>query len=468
MSNMPASKTGGFQRHFPTRDERGSVAIITCLCIVVIMGMVGAAVDYSRLTTVRRELQAFADLSLVAAVTQVKNTTDMAAYQQVADTYFATNWATKQRQGTAAIALSSGGDNELTGVATTTLPMTFMKILGFPSVDLAASASLVYGQNSAEVALVLDTTGSMSGQPMTDLQAASKVLLDTAYAAPGADTKVKFSVVPFAQYVNVGTQNRNAIWMSVPNNSTTSSNVCTWNSPIISQSNCQTKTGIWYNDGVPVSYQYQQCDNVYGAPVQTCGPQTTTSTWNGCAGSRAYPQDNSAAVTSSQPVPGVMDVGCGSEVLRLTTNRSQIDQTISSLVATGETYIPSGLIWGWRTLSPDAPYSDATAYSGAAVARKVLILMTDGANTRSPNYPDHEGYDVTTANTLMAETCTAIKAQKINVFTVAFNVNDQAAKDRLSACASSPAQFYDAPTADALKTAFGKVGQTLSAIYLKK
>jgi Flp pilus assembly protein TadG len=468
MPAVRASKISAMIRALPFRDKRGSVAIMTALCLLGIVGMVGAAVDYSRLVTTRTALQAFADQALVAAASSARSAGSEEDLQTAADKYMNANWGGTKRGGTATIVVTKEPNNELSGTAKTTLQMTFMKVLGFNAVDVISKASLVYGQNSAEVALVLDTTGSMSGQPLSDLQAASKALLDTVYAAPGADEKVKVAVVPFGQYVNVGMQNRNKPWMSVPANSTQTSNVCAWNSPIISQKNCKTKTGIWYNDGVPTSYEYQECDNVYGAPVQTCGPQTTTVTWNGCAGSRNYPLNIQAAVSSGQPVPGVMNVWCGSEVLRLTTSRPQIDDSIASLTATGETFIQSGLIWGWRTLSPDAPYSDATSPTDPKAARKVLVLMTDGANTRSPNYPDHEGFDPTLADKLMGETCTAIKAQKINIFTVAFNVTDANAKKRLSDCATSSSQFFDAPTAASLKTAFSTIGQSLSALYLKK
>ncbi len=450
--------------HFVTQfgsNRRGSVAIIFAISVFAVLGIVGLAVDYVRLVSTRQELQSLADGALVAAAMSAKTGTDI---QDAATAHFNTNWASKTRQSTASITVADMGNNELSGVASTLLPMTFMRVMGFKTVAVGVKASIVYGQGSAELALVLDTTGSMSGGPLQDLQSASTTLLDTIYAAPGADQKVKVSVVPFAQYVNVGQSNRHASWMSVPNDTSTTANVCYANAPLISQTNCSTQTATGYNDGVPFTYQYQQCTNTYGTPVTTCGPQTVTSTWNGCAGSRTYPLDDSAAVTSGQPVPGVMDVWCGAEVLRLTNDRSAVDNAIAGLSAGGETFIPAGLLWGWRTLSPEAPYADATS---STAARKVMVLMTDGANTRSPNYPDHEGYDATQANTLMAETCTAIKAAKITVYTVAFNVTDQAAKDRLTACASSAAQFFDAPSASDLKTAFGKIGQAMAAIYLK-
>jgi Mg-chelatase subunit ChlD len=446
-------------------DTRGSVSIIAALSLICLMGMAGLAIDYGRMASTRQELQTLADAALIAAATSARSSQDP---QTAADASLAANWAVKRRESTASIVISALPNNELEGVASTQLPMTFSRVLGWTKVDISVKASVVYGQSSVEMALVLDTTGSMTGQPLSDLQAATKTLLDNAYAPPGATDKVKVAVVPFAQYVNVGVSNRNKPWMSVPANSSTTSNVCSTTSPIIGTSNCTTKTATGYNDGVPYTYTYQDCTYTYGSPVTTCGPQTSATTWNGCAGSRTHPLDLDAKVASGQPVPGMMNTWCGTEVLRLTKDRSTIDSTISSFTAGGETYIPAGLLWGWRAISPDAPFADGTAYTGAGAAKKAMVLMTDGANTKSPNYPDHEGSDANKANQLMAETCAAIKAQKITLFTVAFNVTDQAAKDRLSACASSPSQFFDAPSASQLTASFQKIGQTLAALYLKK
>jgi Mg-chelatase subunit ChlD len=460
------SVTGASFRSLIAADTRGSVSIITAFSIIGLMGMVGLAIDYNRMTSTRQDLQSLADTALVAAATSARVNQDP---QTAATNSLAANWATKRREGSAAIEISDAGNNELQGVASTKLPMTFSRVLGWKTVDISVKAAVVYGQSFVELALVLDTTGSMAGQPMSDLQASTKVLLDNAYAPPGATDKVKVAVVPFAQYVNIGIGNRSKSWMSVPNDgSVTNPNVCTTTSPVIGTKNCVTKTATAYNDGVPYTYTYQDCEYTYGPPVTTCGPQTTTTAWNGCAGSRSYPLENNAKVSSGQPVPGVMNVWCGAEMQRLTKDRSSIDDKIASLSAGGDTYIPAGLIWGWRAISPDAPFADGTAYVGAGAAKKAIVLMTDGANTRSPFYPDHEDWDAAKSNQLMEETCTAIKAQKITVYTVAFNVTDQAAKDRLSACASSASHFFDAPSASQLSTAFQKIGQTLAALYLKK
>ena len=54
--------------------------------------------------------------------------------------------------------------------------------------------------------------------------------------------------------------------------------------------------------------------------------------------------------------------------------------------------------------------------------------MTDGANTRSPTYPGHDGGDAALANALTSETCTNMKAKpNVTIYTIAFEVTDPTA-----------------------------------------
>ncbi len=51
--------------------------------------------------------------------------------------------------------------------------------------------------------------------------------------------------------------------------------------------------------------------------------------------------------------------------------------------ADGGTNILEGVMWGWRTLSPNAPFADGRNYnweSGRIKNRKFIVVMTDGDN----------------------------------------------------------------------------------------
>ena len=62
-------------------------------------------------------------------------------------------------------------------------------------------------------------------------------------------------LVPFAQYVNVGMANRNASWMAVPPDTTTTTIYQCWDTyPNAVKSNCRMVTYTGYDDGVPYTY----------------------------------------------------------------------------------------------------------------------------------------------------------------------------------------------------------------------
>ena len=73
---------------------------------------------------------------------------------------------------------------------------------------------------------------------------------------------------------------------------------------------------------------------------------------------------------------------------QLTANRGQLTSAVATLQASGETYIPAGLAWGFNALSKATPLTEAGKYdrSGPNIKpRKVLVLMTDGQNTKLMN-----------------------------------------------------------------------------------
>ncbi|HYF56105.1 MAG TPA: hypothetical protein VEA41_17765, partial [Salinarimonas sp.] len=112
---------------------------------------------------------------------------------------------------------------------------------------------------------------------------------------------------------------------------------------------------------------------------------------------------------------------------------------INALTTEGETYIPAGLIWGWRALSTQAPIAARDSQAGAQVSR-YMVLVTDGQNTRSVNTSNsslHDGSNPTEANTVMRTTCQNMAADKVSgikLYTIAFEVTDPTVKQLLEEC----------------------------------
>jgi len=66
-------------------------------------------------------------------------------------------------------------------------------------------------------------------------------------------------------------------------------------------------------------------------------------------------------------------------ILPLTDNPTTVINTINGMQAEGGTNIHMGTIWGFRALSPTAPFTEGGPYDQAT--SKVMIIMTDGENT---------------------------------------------------------------------------------------
>jgi len=113
----------------------------------------------------------------------------------------------------------------------------------------------------------------------------------------------------------------------------------------------------------------------------------TLNTWSGGATILTYDSQQKAAIISES---GGMTYGpnaaCPDPVQRLTTSASTISSKISNLTFwyNGGTVISEGLMWAWRALSPNAPYSDGVAYQ-TANNKKVIVLMTDGVSGLADN-----------------------------------------------------------------------------------
>ncbi len=449
-------------------DARGSVAIIFGLSVLPLCLALGSAIDYGRAFAVRSTLQNSLDAALLAAGRE--NLGDDAAATAHVRRYFDANWEADYGAHDVNIRVKSSRPGHVRGQVDVDVPTTVMRVIGMPSINVGVEGEAEAGTQDVEISLVLDNTHSMLGSKLAALKQSARVLVDAVFAPPGADEHVKVALVPFANYVNVGMANRNASWMSVPNDSSTTTEWCREERPVVSRANCRMETRTGSNDGVPYSYETEVCDITYGDPVTTCTPSTDTQTWWGCAGSRTYPLDVRDD-TYSTPVPGIMNASCPGEITPLTNVKSTVLDRIDAMAASGDTYIPSGLFWGWTTLSSQEPFAEAVPYGtrrGGRSVRKALVLMTDGHNTRSPNYPNHWGSDTTQANTLTAELCTNAKAEGVEIFTVAFEVTDTVIKDILRACATAPSNFFDADDAAELEMAFGAIARDMTALHLAK
>ena len=425
-------------------DRSGNFATFTAILMTGLCGFAGLVIDLSTALTRRAEIQEAADAA-VLSVAQMGLTSQTALRYQV-EKAFAANDHERFGSHTRITDVTLTPEKRVRVTLATHIPLAMGSLLvpdGF-EVDLTSEAEkgVLY---PLDVALVLDTTLSMRGQKLADLQAATRSLLSIFQTRAGGTAR--FAIVPFGQYVNVGTGNRNRPWISVPGDSSTSRNVCTTTSPIISQT-CHSVPATVYVDGTPTSSTTSVCSNiVYGPAVTSCAVQTTTRTWNGCVGSRDAPLDQSDAAPAS-PYAGIQNFTCASPLTPLTSDFTALNRAVSALSVTGDTYIPAGLVWGLNTLSPAEPFAEAS--SDPRDTKRYMVLMTDGDNSLRALYPAHGGAingnaanDTLTrnsANAKMLAVCDAAKASGITVFTVSVGSVLPSSLEALSSCASDPSK----------------------------
>ena len=93
--------------------------------------------------------------------------------------------------------------------------------------------------------------------------------------------------------------------------------------------------------------------------------------------------------------------------------------------------------------------------------------MSDGANTRSPTSDgQHAGQDRKRADRITREVCEEVKSQGIEVYTIAFELEDEGTKTLLLNCATRPRYFFDANNTEALGDAYKTISANFSNVAL--
>ena len=462
------------------RARNGNVAMMFGLLLIPLLIGAGVGLDMVRAAQVRAKLTEAADSGLLAAARAMMTdgTLSTTEAQALARRYFDANGEFDSRIVIDTFNFEENTIEELyrltvTGrIETTILGITGQKYM---PVNILSEAKIA-PPRILEAVLVLDNTYSMSGSKMSTLIDAAEDLVDTIMA--DTDNQVKVGLVPFSQYVNVGLSRRSEPWLDVEDDYTEtvhdpdycyntypdSTRTCT------SESNTCTRT----KDGVTETYSCttSTCTGDLGDPVPVCEPRdlTYSYTWRGCVGSRPDPYDIEDRDYDIELVPGLLNKYCAQEITPLTTDKAAIIADVRSMAVQGSyTYIPAGFVWGYRMISSIEPLSEAITYAEREDQNgiKAIILMTDGANTRSAaSDGDHDGNDIDLANRTLEDQCKEAKEQGIMVYTIAFEVLDSTIRDLLEDCASSTGNYYNATNSTSLVDAFDAIGNSLTELAL--
>ena len=558
-------------------ETRGSVAVMTVILSVPLFIAVGVAIDTAEIYRARENLQQAADAAVLGAAQAVMTgATEDAARAEARALFDAQIANLDASKATLTIDPTKTACNagELVATAHLEHALFFPLVTGLAVAGASDGSGITVtsaancGNDTVEIALVLDNSGSMAGSKIQSLRdAASKLVQDmfTAGAASSRPDPVSFSVVPFASMVNVGSANAGALWMDRFGDAPEHHENLDW-----AHAGARRDGNRWYSGDTALTrflvYQHlgvawRGCVekrrhplHLSDAPADAARDRFVPSfapdepdNWTGereraerdgkdgdeisewsyrnsyLRDDHAYPHHvqsrnhhhpdltgapfgqiyrqfwvskyfYDATVYSSRPGPN--DFCEAQPLLPLSTVESDILASIESMSAAGATDVQAGVSWGWKTLSPGAPFEEGRDY-GEARNTKVMIVMTDGANTYYPNYRptrshygafgqawtgrifagtgggSHSQAGYTAAmDAHLSATCANARAAGLVIYTIAFDVPaDSPVHAVMRDCASTGEGgklAFDAADETALASTFERIGRSIQRLKLTR
>ena len=444
--------------------QSGSIATLFAMLLIPIIGITGLTVDVGRAYLVRNKLAFALDAAALAVGASTGSESEL---NQKLDDYMQANFKGEKLVIDTDVDMSLT-DNKVLVMANAKMSAGFLRIIGKDVITVSATTEVTRETTGLEVALVLDNTGSMNtNNNIGALRDASHDLVDILFGDETAPEYLRVAIVPYSASVNVGSIAPDIV--SDPATAPYSaSDPAKWKGCVIERSypNDIKDTSL-ASGGMWKTYRWATAvDNNWSTSI-----------------------NNNVAACNNMTGP---NLGCPTPIVLLTNNRSVLDSTISGLKAwcRGGTIGNFGLAWGWRVLSPEAPFTEGLPYDEPGW-RKVVVMMTDGDNqmyrhavTGSTFKSDYSGYKRLDDNVLgttsqstakktidkrVGEVCQSIKDAGITVFTITFTSGiDNATRNIYKKCASAPEYYFDAPSQQDLKDAFRAVGNKLSNLRVSR
>lgn len=410
-------------------DERGTIAIIFSLCIFVLFSIIGLALDIGRLYHISGKIASASDAAVLAAAKSLRlaNLSD-ADVKKVAEQYFTSDMAGAGSDYATIDSISVNIDRAKGSVGidvAASVSTTFARVAGVTAFNLPKSSVAIFDSKDLEVSLQLDMTGSMSGQKIVDLKAATKNLLDVLMPDSPTGQKVRVGFAPFSAGVNVGP------YLKAVDGNRSAPNTCTY----------ERRTAANEKTDAP--------------PLGTSDSFKIRTDLTG----------NVQACPNAQLVP-------------LTEDKGYLKGTVNTFNANASTAGQLGASWAWYLLSPNWstvwPASSTPAAYNDGRTIKTVILMTDGVyNTIGGVQSLDDSVQAVQASNLSVDICSNMKGKGIVVYTVGFDVNHAGSQkqrviDTLTACASDPTKFFRAEDGAALDAAFRQIAQDIVSLRLSK
>ena len=534
-------------------DRRGSVAILFGLTAIVIFMAAGFAIDMVRAVQTKAKVQAAVDSAALSANYQASGKSDA---EIIASTKKYLESVVDLPAGYDMTSNISLVDGKVIVHANVNMPTYFAKFANINHLDIGIESETVVGKTSFDVVMVLDNSGSMGGSKIRTLRSVAKDLSETLFSINEKSEKkdrVKIGIVPFTSFVNVGTQHENAAWMDregrspihwtnfetrgdgTPDPEEFDSSALYNGRPSRFSLYKQLRYTDWMGCVEARPMPYDVTDDVPSKSnpatlfVPEFAPDEPDYTWSRRYG-RSWDSyynnwlNDDGGVCSEEADEAYRDAGmplheyaqkrlckyreqksisgwnsgpnywCKTRpIVDLTNDKNMILAEIDDMEADGHTNIHQGVVWGWRVLSPQAPFTNGRempAENSDEDLKRVLIVMTDGANTyqgqnsfnrtrinaygygaeeRLGNNIDSSGEIQNKMDERTALACENAKRDgEIDIYTISFQIRDQATINMMRNCATRSSMAYKADSNSALLEAFERIAEEITKLRLNR
>jgi Flp pilus assembly protein TadG len=516
--------------HRFAKADQGNVVTVFGLALMPMLVAGGVAVDFSRISGARSSLQAALDAGVIAAATE-SNGRSAPELETTVTHYVHSNKGTHPYK-SLALTVSAANDWTVTARASACIDLIFAGVLGHDQACFNADAEAQRGKNHLEVVLVLDNTGSMdtASDRIGNLRTAAKLLVDTLEKAVSGTRTVKIALVPFVTAVNVNGEGFDAAWIDnagvnplhgvnfeAASGGGRVNHFTLFNKLGLTWKGCvEARPAPYALDDTPpgaanpstlfVPY-FSPDDPGAAAAGGNNGSNYNNSYLNDIVGGTDTAKQRSllkydvtlpivpAIVETAPSLGGGTNIttgpnrACPTPILPLTTDFNKLRTNISAMRhwnGSG-TNVSEGLMWGWRVLSPEPPYTGGKTFLDPTV-QKVVVLLTDGENvvygaSQKEHKSDYGSYGYLASGRFNAldqntaarnvdgwvqSTCTNLKNNRVMIYTITLEAGTAANKALYGPCASKPDMYFDSPSATQLSGIFRNIAQQLVALKLTR
>ncbi|GAB5389511.1 MAG: hypothetical protein Alpg2KO_24790 [Alphaproteobacteria bacterium] len=439
------------------RSEGGGVAISFALTLPVLITLIGGVIDHSRIVSAKQRLQFALDAGTLAASSLNQQDSAEDVVRRFIEQAVEVSEVPLENLSLEVVMEEDLYSRRVEVVARVTMDTFFLGMAGLDEIDIAAVSTAEEKVTNIEIALVLDISSSMSGNKISNLREASLSFVDTVLRAndEGATT---ISVIPYGGTVRL------------PDHFY----------PLVTTATEFSPDNLDYTVELPDDVSgWNGCLEFHGDEVtdidledDSYGILPNFTKWNR-NNMWCPPDDEAVAIFHSSDYDQISDV------IGSFDNSSLSDGTGTDI----------GTSWGVRALDPiwQGRLNNANGEDRQPVAygeertKKIMIVMTDGGITaqfRPPTdityEPDDDSihyrntatlYNGGTARNNFDDLCTYAKQNGVEVFTIAFQVNNARNRGDMEDCASGDGNYYDVRSLD-IDAAFQGIANKVNPLRL--